>query len=876
MAVVPLPAQSPEAALPPLAQDSGAAGLRLALLRLHTTARLLHTTAHPDDEDGGMLVLEARGHGVAAELLTLTRGEGGQNRLGSGLLDDLGILRTLEMMASSRQYGVEQRFAHVADFGFSKSAAETFTQWHGHDIALGDMVRVIRTFRPDVIVSRFQGADRDGHGHHQASGILAREAFRAAADPARFPEQIDEGLLPWQARKLYVDNVHEGESYTVALDTGADNSELGMSYRQFAMQGLKHQLSQGAGNWSVTPGPYLTRYLLVDSAMPGAADGEGHEKDFFDGIDTSLDGLAGRLAPGENAPWLRRELHEISARIDAATEASQRAPEDAVAPLLEGLARVNSLLRQIAGSSLSGATKIMLTTELETKREQFLDAARLAVGLNIEAVMDDSASAPESAGAVVPGETVTLSLTASANPHVALKIISITPIINGQEQATIAVPGGQQQSATGAIALAAVEVAIPQDAEFTRPYFHRNRPETDTIYELDEPRCVTLPLGPPAVQLRVQYEAGGRKGEVTTTALATYKDGESVAKRPLAIAPALSVLITPPARVMPASQQQPLELEVSVRSNVKLVREGELMLQAPFGWKIQPRLQPVNLSGKGAQRTYRLYVLRTTAGTGSFPLQATVRWGGESFEQGYTVVERADLGSAYYYQPAVGRITVMDVDVPTNIRVGYVMGAGDDIPAVLRDVGIDLKMISPEELATGDLQHYGTIILGIRAYDVREDVRQYNRRLLDYVHNGGTLVVQYNSDLKTFNAGHFTPYPAELGRERVTDENAPFELLDANDDAFGYPNELTAADFQGWVQERGLYFMHTWDPRYTPLLACNDPGEEPLKGGLLRAVYGKGVYFYTGLSFFRQLPAGVPGAIRMFVNIVAAESEWKR
>src|SRR5438270_11952436 len=240
------------------------------LRRLHTTARLLHTTAHPDDEDGGMLTLESRGKGDEVMLLTLNRGEGGQNKVGSNLFDELGELRTLELLASDRYYGVEQRFTRVADFGYSKSAEESFEKWHGHDVALADMVRVIRTFRPDVIVSRFQGSARDGHGHHEAAGILTPEAFRAAADPRRFPEQVRDGLQPWQAKKLYVDNVHEGEDYTLLLNTGKDDPLLGMSYIQFAMQGLRHQLSQGAGAWQIEPGDHYSRYKLVDSVLPPA------------------------------------------------------------------------------------------------------------------------------------------------------------------------------------------------------------------------------------------------------------------------------------------------------------------------------------------------------------------------------------------------------------------------------------------------------------------------------------------------------------------------------------------------------------------------------------------------------------------------------
>src|ERR1700688_3951995 len=283
----------------PLPQETGAAGLKLMLRRLQTTGRLMQVDAHPDDEDGGMLTLEARGKGVSTLLMTLTRGEGGQNELGSNLFDVLGVVRTLEVLAADRYYGVEQRFSRVADFGYSKTPEETFQKWQGHDIPLGDIVRVIRTFRPDVLIARFSGTERDGHGHHQASAILTKAAFRAAADPKRFPEQIAQGLEPWQAKKLYVGNVCgfgamtcPDANWTVKLNTGEHNAELGMSYVQFAMQGLRHQMSQGAANWTVDPGDRFTFYRLVDSVIPSTLGKDGHEKSFFDGIDTTWTGLA--------------------------------------------------------------------------------------------------------------------------------------------------------------------------------------------------------------------------------------------------------------------------------------------------------------------------------------------------------------------------------------------------------------------------------------------------------------------------------------------------------------------------------------------------------------------------------------------------------
>src|SRR5208337_356902 len=286
----------------PLPQETGTNGLKLMLRRLQTTGRLMQVDAHPDDEDGGMLTLEARGKGVSTLLMTLTRGEGGQNELGSNLFDVLGVVRTLEVLAADRYYGVEQRFSRVADFGYSKTPEETFQKWQGHDVALADIVRVVRTFRPDVLVARFSGTERDGHGHHQASALLTREAFRAAADPDRFPEQIKQGLQPWQAKKFYIGNVCgfgaqtcPAENYTVKLNTGEQNPRLGMSYAQFAIEGLRHQLSQGVGGFSIDPGPRYTFYKLVDSVLPSTTDKDGHEQGFFDGIDTSLPGLASRL-----------------------------------------------------------------------------------------------------------------------------------------------------------------------------------------------------------------------------------------------------------------------------------------------------------------------------------------------------------------------------------------------------------------------------------------------------------------------------------------------------------------------------------------------------------------------------------------------------
>jgi len=334
--------------------DSGVAGLQQALRKLKTTARLIHTTAHPDDEDSGMLALESRGLGADVLLLTLNRGEGGQNKTGSELFDSLGVLRTLELLTADAYYGVDQRFTRVVDFGFSKTADETFTQWRGHDIALGDMVRVIRSYRPDVLVARFQGNPRDGHGHHQASGILTREAFKAAADPARFPDQIKEGLLPWQAKKLYMGGMRPNEEYTVRLDTGAYDPPLGISFAQIARLGYAHHLSQGDGRDQGSAGHNYTYYKLLDSLVPTPGTTGGHEQGFFDGIDTSLQALATRLGAEEpNVPFLKpalTNLEQFVAQAEAGFTPDN--PARAATPLLAGLDQVRNLIPKVQGSNL--------------------------------------------------------------------------------------------------------------------------------------------------------------------------------------------------------------------------------------------------------------------------------------------------------------------------------------------------------------------------------------------------------------------------------------------------------------------------------------------------------------------------------------------
>ena len=880
--------QTTEAPSPtqPLPQETGAAGLKEMLLRLQTTARLMQTTAHPDDEDGGMLTLESRGKGVTITLLTLNRGEGGQNKIGSNLFDVLGVVRTLELTAADRYYGVEQRFTRVADFGFSKSAEETFQKWGGHDIALGDMVRVIRTFRPDVLVARFSGTPRDGHGHHQASSILTQEAFRAAADPNRFPEQIMEGMLPWQAKKLYIGNVCPffaqtcpDKDYTLKLNTGEESPALGMSYIQFAMEGLRHQLSQGAGGWHLPPGPHFTFYRLLDSVLPPTTDKDGHENDFFDGIDTSLPALASRLGKDEKSvPWLRPELEKFSQKVKAAATASGKSQSDAAAPLLEGLAILGDSVGKIERSSLPASEKLDLLTRLRQKQQQCRQAVNLALNISIEAEAANSAGG--SPVFATPGHTLAITAKFTNGSPFPLRLTgdSLQTPEDWRRQ-----PERHHQDRVvqpGASVTSNFDLKVPENAGYTRPYWHRDNPETESINLIDNPRYVTLPFPPPSFHVEFSYELnrpGGAacgqrmQNSAATVVMSTVRDDEDHPKRAaLAVAPVFSVMLEPGEQVIPVEEGAATSVKVAVTAEVDHAPAGSLRLDLPAGWRAEPAELPVELSQGGQSKDYRFQIFPASLKQGRTQLHAVLAAGGAKYSEGFSVVTREDLNTFYYYQPAVQRVSIVDVKVPKHLRVGYIMGAGDDIPTVLQQIGINLAMIPAEKLAGEDLSQFGTIVLGIRAYDTQKDVAANNKKLLEFVSSGGTLVVQYNAGTSEFNSGHFTPYPAELSRDRVTVEEAPVEILDPADSIFHDPNQITQKDFDGWVQERGLYFMDQWDDHFKPLLACQDPGEAPQKGGLLRAQYGKGTYIYTGYAFFRQLPAGVPGAIRLYVNLLSA------
>lgn len=863
---------------PTLAQDQGFVALQQELQRLRTTARLMHTTAHPDDEDGGMLTLESRGKGATALLCTLTRGQGGQNKSGDAFSDELGVLRTLELLAADEYYGVEQRFTHVADFGFSKTPEETFEKWGGHDIALGDMVRVIRTFRPDVLVARFSGTPRDGHAHHQASSIVTQEAFKAAGDPGRFPEQIKEGLLPWQPKKLYIGHFGATEDSNIKLDIGIYAPLLGMSYTQFAVEGLAHQTSQGTGGFRVPPGHRYTYYTRLDSTLP-KQELKNEESDFLDGIDTSLPGLAARLGADQSkASFLLPALKQMAKDVDEAVQAAKPTdPYPAGAPLIDGLKATRGVIRQVEQSSLSPAEKLELLTNLRTKETQFERAANLALGV----LLDVSLDAPEGAQGgffrleqtfqtAVPGQTFTV----TARFYDRGKQ-DVQP-----EQIALDMPQGFESEIVksdlkplhaGDMASVQFRVTVPEDARYTKPYWGRNNPYKESVDTITTPASETLALPSWPFQAHADYKIAQGEGVAHAVVMAKFIDPLSgQGQHELAVAPALSIEFDNPSQLVRIDSGKPFSVGVRVRSQLTTAADATLRFSPPQGWTVSPPSHPVHLEHEGDVTELQFSVQPKLDREQHYDFNAIADYQGKQLNQGFDVVTRSDLDRFYYYHPATLDVSAVRVNLPPGLRVGYVMGAGDEIPAALKQLGMDVQVISPSNFASTDLSRFHTIVMGIRAYDVSTEVRVNNPRLLDFVQQGGTLIVQYNSGTGAFNAGHYTPYPATASNARVSVEEAPVEILDPQIPILNYPNKITTRDFDGWVQERGLYFMSNWDDHFHPLLASNDPGEQPQKGGLLVAQYGKGTYIYSGYAFFRQLPAGVPGAIRLFVNLLSA------
>jgi len=878
----------------------GAAALGLALRRLGNTARVLVIAAHPDDENTPLLSALALGSGADVAYLSLTRGEGGQNAIGPELQEALGLLRSEELLAARRLDGPAQFFTRAYDFGFSKSADEAFQHWP-QDSVLADVVRIVRAFRPDVVISIFSGTPRDGHGQHQAAGILARAAFEAAGNPARFPEQISEGLLPHSPRKLYQAPWRGADSVTVRLSTGTLDPLLGRSHHQIAMASRSRHRSQEMGQLERL-GPASVDLVRVG---PDGAVLPGEEATPFEGVDTTLAQRAAAL--GKAGAPVARLLEAYDAAVLALrSEFNPLEPHR----LVPGLARSAELLARadsfLEAKPLRSAAARELRFHLTREAEDVNRALALAAGLVLDVVADHER--------LVPGQTFRLELTVWNGGTEPVAVRSLSPVLpEGWEARLIATcsaatgrdcpdPAPGDTVVPGALLVQRYEVRVPADAPVTEPYYLRT-PRVGDLYRWTGDAAIDgLPFQPADVRARAKLIVAGAR--VTLERDAQHRIVDRVLgeiRRPVMVVPAVSVALEPGTAVLPLSTARTvgtsddggsahrLTFRVRLAAYAPDGIAGTLRLELPAGWRAEPDAVPVRFTAPGETQVMELTV-HPPAGiaAGDFPVRAVfAAEDGRSYTRGFQLVDYPHIRPRPLYREAAATVRAFDVRVPSGLRVGYIAGPGDGVPEALAQLGIAVDLLDgaalsgagapaqgtagpnrPSASATG-LARYDVIIVGIRAYELRPDLRANNARLLDYVRGGGTLIVQYNQ--YEWSEGGYAPYPLSIGRphDRVTDEAAPVTLLDPSHPILSYPNRITDADFEGWVQERGLYFPRTWDERYTPLLEMADPGEEPKRGALLVANVGRGTYVYTGLALFRQLPAGVPGAYRLLANLIA-------
>ena len=858
-----------------------------ALQRLQTTATVLHTVAHPDDENGALLTWLSRGRGVRTGLYSTTRGEGGANLIGPELFDGLGIVRTEEHLAAVRYYGIDLFFSSAVDFGYSKRLDETLEKWD-YQMLLEDMVRLIRYYRPDVIISRFQGNRQDGHGHHQASGVVTLEAFRAAGDADKFPEHLAAGLQPWQPKKLYLarsrwrrSNTETGDTPVLKIDTGEYNALLGLSYAQVARQGLSLQRSQGAGQTRASKGASVAELRLLDTVL---SEKMTTEESLFDGLDTTIMGMA-TLA---NTSDLNDAFTQLQESVDAAFRGyDARQPWSVVPHLVRGLKTTRALIENVQGVELDDATRAHLLFLLRNKEQEFMDATSAALGMSLEVLVQPAGAqegffrSPETFAVAIPGQKFSIGM----------RLVNPAPVDAEFVGASLQTPEGwnvrQMQAeadAEGKMSIqtnqpvsVAFEVEVPQDVSYTQPYWTRASEYHDAVYTLERPEFRFLPYTPPDVQGVVTYRVDGVDFTLTRPAQTVSINrpwGER--RRLLTVAPAISLSVSPRIGVIPISEsamaggKTAFTVTVEMLNNVKGEVEGTLSLKLPDGWRSAPENASFAFTHEGASKTFTFQVSAEGVEAGKeYAVQAVAMSNGEEYTIGYQVIDHPDLEPRHLYRPATMTLHGVSIELPTDLKIGYIMGVGDRVPEALQQIGIDVEMIDREELRTGDLNRFDTILIGIRAYAVRSDLIAYNGRLLDYVHKGGNLIVQYQTP--EFDAAPFGPYPYTMGRrpEEVSEEDAQVTILMPENPIFQHPNRITEADFDGWVEERGSKFLTEWDSNYQALLTCNDREQEPQHGGFLYAQYGEGTYTYAAYAFYRQLPAGVAGAYRLFINMIA-------
>lgn len=809
---------------PAAAAQRSAAEIAAGIDRLAVVGRVLYVAAHPDDENSRLLAWLVGAKGLRAGYLSLTRGDGGQNLIGSEQGDLLGIIRTYELLAARAIDGAEQHFTRARDFGYSKSAEESLRYW-GHEAMLEDVVRAIRRFRPDIVITRFTPRPPN-HGHHTASAMLAAEAFRAAADPARFrdPKRFPgaDGQ-PWQADRLLY-NVSTWRlpddwdpSRYLQLDVGTYDALTGRSWGEVAAESRSQHKSQGFGVIGQR-GPQPEYFEPLDGTKPKA--------DVFEGL---------------NLGWGR---YPGTAALQAAIEAARKGFDlRAPARSLPALAKVHAALRALPEANPSRAEKLAETERL------MLDCA----GLHLELVAE--------AAQVTPGGKLPLQATVLSRAAPSARLLGWTW------------PDGSRDATARALkphapATLKHTLVVPQDAAPSTPLWLREDtdPAAPGLHQLESPAEIGLPDAPPSLVAVARVELEGVAIDVPVPAQQVTADpvrGE--VRRAVEVAPAVTLQPADDVVMLPNGAAR--EVAVTVRAG-RDAAAGSLRLEVPAGWRVTPEKAPFRLAKQGDEAVLRLKV-QAPRGAG----RAQGRW--VATIDGRDVSFREDR-MTYPHLPALtlrrpARVALQPLELAAGgRRIGYVPGPGDRVAEALAGVGYQVETLGDVALGAADLRRFDAIVVGVRAYNADPGLGRHRARLMRYVEQGGRLVVQYQTNSRlgplTVELG---PYPLTIARGRVTDETAAMVPVDPKAKALTTPNRLGPDDYLGWVQERGLYFAETWDAKYQPVFAIADPGEKPQQGALLVGQFGKGHFVYTGLALFRQLPAGVPGAYRLLANLLA-------
>jgi LmbE family N-acetylglucosaminyl deacetylase len=814
------------------AELHGGAAILQQLRGFASTGSVLYVAAHPDDENTQAITYLARGRGYRTAYLSLTRGDGGQNLLGPQLGEALGVARTQELLAARRLDGGRQYFTRAKDFGYSKNAEETLRVWDRQAV-LGDIVRVIREFRPDVIITRFSPKPAPTHGHHTASAVLALEAFRLAADPAAFPDQLRE-LRPWQARRI-VHNVGLGAAAAnpgagmavagspanvpdgpgvVKVEVGGRDPVSGESFASIAARsrGMHRTQGFGIGGPPVNEGSRIEPFVLLAGDAP--------TKDLLDGVDTTWNRVPGGAE-------IARSIDDAIARFDVQDEAAS-------VPALLAIRR-----------RLAALPPDPVVTD---KGEQLDRIIQACLGLEVDTVVDRAE--------VVPGETLKLRHTAVVRSRIPVRW---TAVRYPNAHRAIGKPVALRQNRP---AVREAAQAVPATTPPSQPYWLRTE-GTPGMFDVDDPSLIGRAENPPTFPVEYVFDVGGQTLVLSGEPIPAVDPATPGRRRRLDVIAPVSLRFIAGVRLFEPGSARPVTLELTA---ARARAAGTVHLEAPAGWTVTPVSQPFRLAAPGAQARVTFTVSAPDRAT-TARLGASVEINGRRFDQQRVEVRYEHLPLQLLQPPA--RVKAVSLELATRGRhVGYLPGAGDDVTAALEQMGYEVTPLTGADLTPERLGTLDAVVIGIRAFNVRTDLAGHLPALFAYVEGGGTVVAQYNT-LDRLREDWLAPWHLRLSRDRVTDEHAPVTVLAPEHPALTTPNRITAADFEGWVQERGLYFPAEWDERFTAILACSDAGEAPLRGGLLVARAGKGYFVYTSLAWFRQLPEGVPGAYRLFANLVS-------